>query len=286
MVTVEGYGKINLTLDILGMRSDGFHEVAMVMQSLALSDTLHMERTAGKISLVHDREGLESDERNLAWRAAALVKERYGIKGGAKIRLKKRIPIAAGLAGGSADAAAALRAMTRLYEIDATEEELCALGAELGSDIPFSLMGGTMLATGRGELLRSLPAVPHFYVVLAKPPISISTPWAYRTYDEKGTDRHPDNAAMEAALQAKDPRAIARLLCNALERVSIGEHPVIQGYKDRMLGAGALAAMMSGSGPTVFALSETREQAEKIRDAFADTRGAEVYLTETRGPVQ
>lgn len=283
---MEGYAKINLTLDILGTRPDGFHEVAMVMQSLALSDTLSMEKTAGGISLVHDREGLESDERNLAWRAAALAKERYGIKGGAAIRLKKRIPIAAGLAGGSADAAAALVAMTRLYDIPVTEEELCNLGAELGSDIPFSLMGGTMLAIGRGEKLRRLPEVPHFYVVLAKPPISISTPWAYRTYDKEGTDRRPDNAAMEAALASGDRLRIARLLCNALERVSIGEHPVIQEYKDRMLGAGALAAMMSGSGPTVFALAETMEQAERIRDAFADTEEAEVILTETRGPVQ
>lgn len=283
MVTVNGFAKINLTLDILGTREDGFHEVSMVMQSLALHDRLTFERTESGIHLTTHREDLTEGEDNLIYKAALLFMDRYGIIGGVKIDLDKHIPIAAGLAGGSADAAATLVGLTKLFNIELSERELCHLGAILGSDVPFSLLGGTMLATGRGEELRRLPDLPKMHVVLAKPPLAISTAWAYQAYDEVGTDFHPDCAAMERAIAAGDRDGVAALLSNVLERVSIKKCPEIADYREKMKQAGALAAMMSGSGPTVFGLAETKEAAENIAESLRKEAGAEVFVTETYG---
>ena len=193
MVTVEANAKINLTLDILGKRPDGFHEVAMVMQTIGLHDTLVMEKTERDIELSINVPWLKADEKNLAWRAAELIRQEYGLEGGVRIELTKRIPVAAGLAGGSADAAAVLKGMNDLYGLQLDEKKLCELGARLGSDIPFCIMGGTMLATGRGEVLTRLSDMPETWVVLAKPRVSVSTAWAYQNYDEQGAERHPDN---------------------------------------------------------------------------------------------
>ncbi|MBQ5501766.1 MAG: 4-(cytidine 5'-diphospho)-2-C-methyl-D-erythritol kinase, partial [Selenomonas sp.] len=169
MVTVEANAKINLTLDILGKRPDGYHEVAMVMQTVGLHDTLTLEKREQGISLNINVPWLKADEKNLAWRAAALVQEEFGLTGGVHIELIKRIPVAAGLAGGSADAAAVLKGMSELYGLNLSDNKLCELGAKLGSDIPFCLLGGTMLATGRGEVLKRLPDMPETWVVLVKP---------------------------------------------------------------------------------------------------------------------
>ena len=168
-IIVDGNAKINLTLDILGKRPDGYHEVAMVMQSIGLHDTVKLSKIPRGIELVLDVPGLEADEQNLAWRAAQLLLGGEETPGGVRIELTKRIPIAAGLAGGSADAAAVLRGVNALYHLGLTQEELCAYGAKLGSDIPFCIMGGTMMATGRGEVLEALSPVPPVWVVLAKP---------------------------------------------------------------------------------------------------------------------
>lgn len=283
MIRINGNAKINLTLDILGKREDGYHEVSMVMQSIGLHDTLEMERTEGGISLDVDRQGLEADERNLAWRAAALMIERFRLPGGVHIRLEKRIPIAAGLAGGSTDAAAALRGMDELYGLGLSGEELCRLGAELGSDIPFCLLGGTMLSTGRGEILERLPDCPGMFVVLAKPGISVSTAWAYQNYDAKGVKCRPDNAAIQEALAVGDGKAVSNLLCNVLESVTIKKHGIISEYKQMMMEQGALASLMSGSGPTVFGLAESEEKAEEIADFMRKTTKAEIFVTRTVG---
>lgn len=279
MITVKGHAKINLTLDILGTRADGFHEVAMVMQQIALHDTITLEK-ADKISLSINVPYLKADEKNLAWRAAALIMEEYGT-GGAAMRLTKNIPIAAGLAGGSADAAAVLRGMNELYELGLSDERLCELGARLGSDIPFCLMGGTMLATGRGEVLTRLAPMPATHVVLAKPPVSVSTAWAYRNYDEQGAPAHPDNDKICAEIAAGDRKAIAKLLCNVLESVTIKKYSVIEEYKQMMLAGGAMASMMSGSGPTVFGLTEDKATAEKIAASLRENTRANVFVTRT-----
>lgn len=281
MVTVEANAKINLTLDILGKRPDGFHEVAMVMQSIGLHDTLTLERIEEGIELSINVPWLKADEKNLAWRAAALVQKEYDLSGGVRIALTKRIPVAAGLAGGSADAAAVLKGMNELYGLQMSQQRLCELGAQLGSDIPFCIMGGTMLATGRGEILTRLADMPETWVVLAKPRISVSTAWAYQNYDEQGAEAHPDNKAIERAIAHKNRKAVAKLLCNVLESVTIKKHDVIAEYKEMMLAHGAMASMMSGSGPTVFGLARSREQAESIADVLRQETNADVFVTRT-----
>ena len=263
MVTIRGRAKINLTLDVLGLRDDGYHEIATVMQSLALADTLTLTREESGIALTVDMPGLETDERNLAWRAAALVIEHCGIRGGVRIDIVKRIPVAAGLAGGSA--------------------ELCALGAQIGSDIPFSLMGGTVFATGRGENMKPLADFPKIHVVLAKPPVDVSTPWAYRAYDAHPPEQRPDNSAFLEALAAGDMTACMRLVGNVLEPVTERAHPIVGDYRSRMYAHGAACAMMSGSGPTVFGLFTEQESAAHTAEEFRRETGAAVYLTQTAG---
>lgn len=281
MVTVEANAKINLTLDILGKRPDGYHEVAMVMQTVGLHDTLTLEKREQEISLNINVPWLKADEKNLAWRAAALVQEEFGLTGGVHIELTKRIPVAAGLAGGSADAAAVLKGMSELYGLNLSDNKLCELGAKLGSDIPFCLLGGTMLATGRGEVLKRLPDMPETWVVLVKPRISVSTAWAYQNYDEQGAERHPDNEAIQKEIARGNRKGVAKLLCNVLESVTINKYDVIERYKQMMLAKGAMASMMSGSGPTVFALAQNREQAEEIAGFMRQEKNADVFVTRT-----
>ena len=198
-----------------------------------------------------------------------------------RIELTKRIPIAAGLAGGSADAAAVLRGVNALYHLGLTQEELCAYGAKLGSDIPFCIMGGTMMATGRGEVLEALSPVRPFWVVLAKPKISVSTAWAYRNYDEQGTEVHPDNAAIREKIAGHDREGIASLLCNVLERVTIKQYPVIAQYKAWMMEKGALASMMSGSGPTVFGLFSSEGEAQSAAAYLEERTDADIFVCQT-----
>ena len=281
MVTIEANAKINLTLDILGKRSDGFHEVAMVMQTIGLHDTVVMEKTDGEIALSINVPWLKADEKNLAWRAAELMRQEFGLAGGVRMNLTKRIPVAAGLAGGSADAAAVLKGVNELYALGLGEEKLCELGARLGSDIPFCIKGGTMLATGRGEVLTRLADMPETWVVLAKPRISVSTAWAYQNYDEQGAERHPDNEGIKKAIARGNRKAVAGLLCNVLESVTIKKYDVIAEYKQMMLDKGAMASMMSGSGPTVFGLAKSREQAESIADVLRQETNADVFVTRT-----
>ncbi|BAL83603.1 putative 4-diphosphocytidyl-2-C-methyl-D-erythritol kinase [Selenomonas ruminantium subsp. lactilytica TAM6421] len=281
MVTVEANAKINLTLDILGKREDGFHEVSMVMQSIGLHDTLSLEKIEAGIELTINVPWLKADEKNLAWRAAALMQEEFKLAGGVRIELIKRIPVAAGLAGGSADAAAVLKGMNELYDLGLSQKKLCELGAQLGSDIPFCIMGGTMLATGRGEVLTRLADMPETWVVLAKPRISVSTAWAYQNYDEQGAEAHPDNEAIQRAIAHKNRKAVAGLLCNVLESVTIKKYDVIAAYKEMMLENGAMASMMSGSGPTVFGLARSREQAEAIANVLRRETNADVFVTRT-----
>ena len=281
MVTVEANAKINLTLDILAKRPDGYHEVAMVMQTVGLHDTLTLEKREQGISLNINVPWLKADEKNLAWRAASLVQEEFGLTGGVHIELIKRIPVAAGLAGGSADAAAVLKGMSELYGLNLSDNKLCELGAKLGSDIPFCLLGGTMLATGRGEVLKRLPDMPETWVVLVKPRISVSTAWAYQNYDEQGAERHPDNEAIQKEIARGNRKGVAKLLCNVLESVTINKYDVIERYKQMMLDKGAMASMMSGSGPTVFALAKNREQAEEIAGFMRQEKNADVFVTRT-----
>ena len=284
MVTVKANAKINLTLDILGVRSDGYHEVEMVMQSVRLFDTLRFERRADGIDLKLDTREIPANETNLAWKAARLFLDVYKIHSGVAIEIEKKIPVAAGLAGGSADAAGTLMGMNRLFGTGLSARELCSLGGKIGSDVPFCIEGGTMLATGRGEILRQLPDLPPLFVVLAKPPVSVSTAWAYRTYDETGSSRHPDTKAMLEAISNERVEDIAENLANVLEAATTKAHPIIEAYKRVFLENGAMGSMMSGSGPTVFALAGRKADAERAAAALSGKYSdAAVFVVPTAG---
>ena len=282
VVTIKANAKINLTLDILGKRADGYHEVAMVMQSVGLHDTIRLEKAERGIALTIDRPDLAADETNLAWRAARLMMDVHSIQSGVRIDIVKRIPIAAGLAGGSADAAAVLRGLDALFGLGLSNEALCELGARIGSDVPFCIQGGTMLATGRGEVLRRLPDMPAAWVVLVKPPVAVSTAWAYQSYDAAPALVHPDNTAMLAAIAEGDLDGIGRQLGNVLETVTVKKYEEISRIRQRMLEAGALAAMMSGSGPTVFALARDEAAARQIVGSAAAAKAA-IFVANTVG---
>ena len=284
--TLAAAAKINLTLDILGKRADGYHEVQMIMQSLALADEVTLtERNDGKITLsVSGNNALPTDEKNLAWQAAELFfreaeQKKHAKRSGVDIKIEKRIPAAAGLAGGSTDAAAVLKGLSELGGNVFSREELCRIGEQIGSDVPFCIVGKTCLASGRGEKLQELSPLPKVFVVLAKPPIEVSTPWAYKNYDANPAQEHPDNEAAQNALAAGDVKKIGSLLCNVLESVTIKEYPVIAEYKKMLVEQDMDAALMSGSGPTVFALSSSAETAQKAAEFMRKNSGAQVILT-------
>lgn len=270
-MTLDAPAKINLTLDVLGVRTDGYHEVRMVMQSVSLVDTVRLEEREAGISLsVDGNDALEADETNLAYRAARLFLEQQAIAGGVHIHLTKRIPLAAGLAGGSADAAAVIKGLSMLYRPGLEKSKALEMCAAIGSDVPFCYEGGTMLATGRGEVLERLSDLPLFYILLAKPRISVSTAWVYKRVDDAGALLHPDTDAMIEAIRMQDRDAIKRHLGNVLEVVTIDAHPEIRRLKDCMEERGA-RALMSGSGPTVFGLLEDRSAAEHLLDEMRRT---------------
>lgn len=278
---VAAHAKINLALDVLRKREDGYHEVAMVMQSVGLADRVGLcERTEG-IRVSTDLAGLDCGPTNLAYRAAALLQERFSVRRGAEIVLEKHIPLAAGLAGGSADAAAVLQGLNRLWDLRLPQDTLAELGSLLGSDVPFCIKGGTMLATGRGEILAPLPVMPHAWVVLAKPPVAVSTAWVYGQFRSQAVVHRPNLEGMIASLHRADVSGVAGQLCNVLETVTIPAYPEIAAIKELMLEHGAVASLMSGSGPTVFGLAVTRERAEEIAAVLRSSQVGWVAVTET-----
>lgn len=279
MVLIQANAKINLTLDVLGKRDDGYHEVAMVMQSVGLFDTIRLEESESGIDLQMDTTLLPLGEKNLAWQAARLFLTNQGIQSGVKIYIEKRIPVAAGLAGGSTDAAAVLRGLNALFGTDLALSELSALGAQLGSDVPFCIFGGTMLAAGRGELLQAMPDCPAAWLVLAKPALEISTVWAYGAFDDAERPRLDKTGVMSEAIASGSLEAVAANLSNALEPVVLAAHPIIGAYKRILADNGGLGSLMSGSGPTVYSLLYTKSEAERAADALrAVHEEAEVFV--------
>ncbi|OWR27489.1 4-(cytidine 5'-diphospho)-2-C-methyl-D-erythritol kinase [Saccharibacillus sp. O23] len=273
--------KINLMLDVLHKRNDGFHEVEMVMTMVDLADRLTLsDPGTGRISLSTQAGHIPHDDKNLAVRAARLLKQRCGVTRGAHIRLEKRIPVAAGLAGGSSDAAAALRGLNRLWELGLSTAELEELGAEIGSDVPFCVRGGTALATGRGEKLESLPNPPRCWVILAKPPINVSTADVYGNLRAAQIDVHPSASGMRDALERGAFKDVCGGLGNVLEDVTLKLYPQVGRLKEVMQRLGADGVLMSGSGPTVFGLAAKEEKAKRICNGL---RGfcEEVYAVRT-----
>ncbi|WP_025702089.1 4-(cytidine 5'-diphospho)-2-C-methyl-D-erythritol kinase [Paenibacillus forsythiae] len=257
--------KINLMLDVLHKRPDGFHEVEMIMTMVDLADRLELSELRRDTIIISSQAGyIPLDEKNLAFQAARLLKDRYGVERGVHIHLDKKIPVAAGLAGGSSDAAAALRGLNRLWRLSLSSEELQELGAQLGSDVPFCVTGGTALATGRGEKLTPIANMPQCWVVLAKPPINVSTAEVYGKLRANRIAVHPSARLMREAVEAGDFQAVCSRLGNVLEEVTLKLHPEVQQLKEAMIRLGADGVLMSGSGPTVFALVSKQSKVARI----------------------
>ncbi|MDE5932113.1 MAG: 4-(cytidine 5'-diphospho)-2-C-methyl-D-erythritol kinase [Lachnospiraceae bacterium] len=277
----NAYAKINLGLDVLRRREDGYHEVKMIMQTIDLCDTLTFcKREEPGIVLTIDRENLSAGKDNLICRAAEKLFADAGITCGVEIILEKRIPIAAGMAGGSTDAAATLMGLNELFGLEYSMERLQALGVTLGADIPYCLMGGTALSEGIGEVLTKLPAPPPCVLVVAKPDIDVSTKFVYENLHADTLSCHPDIDGMETAIRSGSLRGITERMGNVLETVTVREYPVIEEIKERMMNAGALNALMSGSGPTVFGIFMEKVPAEKAAEEIRSRRLAgQVFVT-------
>lgn len=257
--------KINLMLDVLHKRPDGFHEVEMIMTMVDLADRLELSELPRDSIIISSQAGyIPLDEKNLAFQAARLIKDRYDVKSGVHIHLDKRIPVAAGLAGGSSDAAATLRGLNRLWRLNIPVEELLELGAELGSDVPFCITGGTALATGRGEKLTPIGSPPQCWVVLVKPQINVSTAEVYGRLRSANIAVHPSSLLMRRAIEEGDFQGVCDRLGNVLEEVTLKLHPEVQQIKDAMTRLGADGVLMSGSGPTVFGLVSKQSKVARI----------------------
>lgn len=261
---LRAYAKINLGLDVIRRREDGYHEVSMVMQTIRIYDQLEMERTREPgIVLTTNRSFIPTDGNNLVYKAAKLMMDRYEIEDGVKINLRKVIPVSAGMAGGSSDAAATLVGMNRMFRLGLSMEELMKIGVNIGADVPYCVMRGTALAEGIGEVLTPLAAIPDCWILIGKPGINVSTKFVYTNLKLDEYTRHPDIAGMVQALRDQDLYGITSRMGNVLEDVTIPAYPVIEEIKNHMKANGAVNAMMSGSGPTVFGIFDDRKKAEQ-----------------------
>jgi 4-diphosphocytidyl-2-C-methyl-D-erythritol kinase len=261
---VKAPAKINLALDVLHKRPDGYHEVEMIMTTIDLADRVELTLLEqDKIHILSHNRYVPDDQRNLAYQAAQLLKDRFGVKKGVLISIEKTIPVAAGLAGGSSDAAATLRGLNKLWDLGLSLDELAELGSEIGSDVSFCVYGGTALAKGRGEIIKELPPPPTCWVILAKPFIGVSTADVYRRLDLKGS-KHPDIYGMIQAIKEHDYQRVCDNVGNVLEGVTLSLHPEVAQIKEQMKRFGADAVLMSGSGPTVFGIVQHDSRMHRI----------------------
>ncbi len=282
---INAYAKINLGLDVLSRRPDGYHEVRMVMQTIGLHDVLSVTRIdEPKISIASDADDLPLGKDNLIYRAADLIMKEYGISGGLEIELSKNIPVAAGLAGGSTDAAATLKAVNALYELGLSDGELSKLGVRIGADVPYCIRGGTVICEGIGEIMTPIARCPECTVLLAKPPEGVSTAYVY-THLDLNTVTHPDIDGIVRGIEEGDIVKTASCMGNVLESVTVPEHPVIGRIKDTMKQCGAMNSLMSGSGPTVFGLFDSEDAAKAAyRELERSGGNLRLIITEIHNP--
>lgn len=280
-ISIKALAKINLGLDVVRKREDGYHEVRMVMQTIHLFDRLEIARTnTGSIHITTNLSFLPTNENNLVYKAAKLLMDEFGIRDGIDVKLNKHIPVAAGMAGGSTDAAAVLYGMNRIFELGLSREELMKRGVKLGADVPYCVMRGTALAEGIGEELTALPPMVKCPVLVAKPQISVSTKFVYENLKLNQATKHPDIDRLVEDIRAKDLQKIAADMGNVLETVTIPNYPIIAEIKQNMMEHGALNAMMSGSGPTVFGLFDQESTAVEAYEAMrASGLAKQIYLT-------
>ena len=282
-IRLKARAKINLGLDVLRKREDGYHDVRMVMQTIGIYDRLIITRIPEEdIRIKSNLFFLPVNENNLICKAAKLLKDRFDFAGGVEIDLNKFIPVSAGLAGGSTDAASTLFGINRLFDLGLSTKDLMELGVSIGADVPYCVMRGTALAEGIGEKLTALPPLPRCWILIAKPPINVSTKLVYESLDMNGVDRHPDIDGLIDAIKRQDINGVCSLMGNVLENVTVPLYPVIESIKNDMMDNGAINAMMSGSGPTVFGIFPDEETTLKCQ-AFLKKKGEarQVYITES-----
>ena len=278
---LQAFAKINLGLDVLGKREDGYHEVRMIMQTIRMYDQLDMRKSVEPgIHLTTNKKYIPVDENNLVWRAAKLMMDTCGIMEGVSIHLHKVIPVAAGMAGGSSDAAATLVGMNRLFHCGLSKEKLMELGVQIGADVPYCVLRGTALAEGIGEKLTVLPPMPDCWILIGKPGISVSTKYVYTTLDLNTDTVHPDIDGMKKALGDGNLYGITERMGNVLQDVTIPAYPEVERIKEQMKTLGAVNAMMSGSGPTVFGIFDNEEKAQEACQKLRESGSCQqVFLT-------
>ena len=272
-IELKAYGKINIGLDVIRKREDGYHDLDMIMQTVGVYDDVIISREDGtqtyEIEVSTDADILPNDKGNLAFMAAKVLMEAYDIKSKVKIHINKRIPIAGGMAGGSADCAAVLRGVNKLFQLGLTDEQLQEYGVKLGADVPYCIVGGTKRAQGIGEILTDLPTPPKCYVIIAKPDAFVSTKFVYSHIRPAQIENHPDIDGIIESIKAGDLYGMCEKIANVMEDVTIPEYPIIQKVKDILKSNGAVNALMSGSGPTVFGIYDDEEKASV---AFCEER--------------
>lgn len=278
---LQAFAKINLGLDVLGKREDGYHEVRMIMQTIRMYDQLDMRKSVEPgIHLTTNKKYIPVDENNLVWRAAKLMMDTCGIMEGVSLHLHKVIPVAAGMAGGSSDAAATLVGMNRLFHCGLSKEKLMELGVQIGADVPYCVLRGTALAEGIGEKLTVLPPMPDCWILIGKPGISVSTKYVYTTLDLNTDTVHPDIDGMKKALEDGNLYGITERMGNVLQDVTIPAYPEVERIKEQMKTLGAVNAMMSGSGPTVFGIFDNEEKAQEACQKLRESGSCQqVFLT-------
>lgn len=278
---IKSYAKINLSLDVVGKREDGYHLLKMIMQSIDLCDDINIEKSLDGITISCDKEYVPTDSRNLAYKAAQLFFDQFKIKsGGVHIDIVKNIPVAAGLAGGSSNAAAVLKALRQMYMPSLLDEELIKLGLKIGADVPYFICGGTALCEGIGEIITPLKSFNNRSIVLVKPPFGVSTKEVYGRLELSKIYRHPDMRAILNGIRDESIKNVCRNMKNILENVTLKKYPLIRKIKIQMLEEGACGALMSGSGPTVFALFKNPHRAELCFEKMK-LKHKEVFLTRT-----
>lgn len=278
---LKAYGKINLALDVLRKREDGYHELDMIMQMVDVYDDIIIEKNNNKDIVVKtDKAVLSNGKDNLAYMAAKTLMDEFGISQGVVITINKRIPIAGGMAGGSSDCATTMIGINQMFNLGLDKKALMERGVKLGADVPYCILGGTAIARGIGEVLTPLKTPPQCHVIIAKPPVSVSTAFVYGHIRPNQIKKHPDVEKMVEAINNQDLKMLASLLSNVMEEVTIPEYPIIQDIKEVMLENGALNSIMSGSGPTVFGLYDDKESAEKTVELLKEKKLTEqLYLT-------
>ena len=276
----KAYAKINISLDIVGKREDGYHLLEMIMQNIELYDEIELQKKNFGIQIICDKPFVPTDERNLAYKAAEAFIEHYNIKSGVKIRIIKNIPVSAGLAGGSTDCAAVLKMMNKLFKVNATDEELMEIGVKLGADVPYCIKGVTALCKGIGEEIIELKPFKNKLVVLVKPPFAVSTKEVYKNFDMNKAKKHPNTEQLIKYMEEDDLLNVADNMKNLLENVTLKKHKVLFNIKKNMQKHGALGTMMSGSGPSIFAFFDDIFKAQQCYDDMKK-HYKDVFLTRT-----